>query len=86
MGSGLSPKGYIPVMSIDGEVIRESKVCVERVAKLSASVEGATSLLPEHRDLATELVQICDALPKTSRSRELDEMIRKVRLEIMRPE
>merc|ERR1719491_1144428 len=38
---GLSPKGYIPVMSIDTEVIRESSVLVERVASLSSEIPGA---------------------------------------------
>ena len=41
---GLSAKGYIPVMKIDDEVIRESSLLVQRVAEMSSSVKGATSL------------------------------------------
>ena len=52
VAGGLSAKGYIPVMSIGDEVIRESSVLVERVAKLSASTKGATSLVPEQPELS----------------------------------
>ncbi|KAL1521720.1 hypothetical protein AB1Y20_021375 [Prymnesium parvum] len=72
---GLSAKGYIPVMTIGDEVIRESSVCVERVAALSASVDGAVSLLPEDPRRAEALVRLCNSLPKSSSSRELDELI-----------
>lgn len=77
VAGGLSAKGYIPVMAIDEEVIRESSVCVERVAALSASIEGATTILPEHPEQSEELIRDCNALPKSCSSRELDEMIRK---------
>ena len=73
---GLPPKGYIPVMSIGDEVIRESSVLVERVSQLSLEVPGATSLAPDDAEIATSLVKLCNALPKTSSSRELDELMR----------
>ena len=71
------PKGYIPVLSIGDEVIRESSVCVERVAALSTQAAGATSLVPEDAALAAELVNACNALPKETASRELDALMRK---------
>ena len=74
---GLSPKGYIPVMSIGEEVIRESSVLVERVATLSEQVDGAVSLAPDDPQLATELVAACNALPKRTSSSELTELMRK---------
>jgi glutathione S-transferase len=72
---GLAPKGYIPVMEIGDEVIRESSVCVERVAQLSTEVGGASSLLPESPAVANELVQMCNALPKQPTSRALDALL-----------
>ena len=33
--AGLSPKGYIPVLSIDDETLRESTKCVERIGALA---------------------------------------------------
>ena len=76
-GGGLSPKGYIPVMAIGDEVIRESSVCVERVAALSSSLQGAQSLTPERPALADELVAACNALPKSSSSRQLDDLLKR---------
>ena len=76
-GGGLSPKGYIPVMAIGDEVIRESSVCVERVAALSSSLQGAQSLTPERPALADELVAACNALPTSSSSRQLDDLLKR---------
>ena len=70
------PKGYIPVVAIGDEVIRESSVLVERVAQLSEETAGAKSLVPERPEHAEELVRMCNALPKSERSRQLDEMVR----------
>jgi len=67
---GLSPKGYIPVMSIGDEVIRESSVLVQRVADM------APTLQPELLSEAEELISLCNALPKQTRSRELDGLMR----------
>ena len=75
---GLSAKGYIPVMAIGDEVIRESSVCVERVAALSAQADGAVSLLPENPSVASELILLCNALPTSQSSRQLDSLMRKV--------
>ena len=69
---GLRPKGYIPVMAIGDEVIRESSTCVERVAALSATAPGAVSLEPEDPQLARELIRLCDTLPKAPQSAALD--------------
>ena len=74
---GLSPKGYIPVMSIGDEVIRESSVCVQRVATLSTQCSGAVSLSPQEPDAAAELIDACNALPETPRSRELTDLIQR---------
>ncbi len=74
---GLSPKGYIPVMRIDDEVIRESSVLVERIADLSEELSGAISLAPENAEAAQALVQLCNTLPKCERSRELDVLLHK---------
>jgi len=74
---GLSPKGYIPVVEIGDEVIRESSVCVERVAALSAEAEGATSLMPEQPIVARELIDMCNSLPKSERSRQLDALLKR---------
>mmetsp|Transcript_66956 Transcript_66956/g.119020 ORF Transcript_66956/g.119020 Transcript_66956/m.119020 type:complete len:260 (+) Transcript_66956:31-810(+) len=74
---GLKPKGYIPVMSIDDEVIRESSVLVDRVAELSAEVSGATSLLPEKPDVARELIRMCNSLPTSTSSFELSALLKK---------
>ena len=73
---GLPPKGYIPVMRIGDEVIRESSVLVDRVAELSDEVPGATSLAPDDRETARKLVHLCNTLPKSPRSVELDELFR----------
>jgi hypothetical protein len=73
-----SPK--IKLYTIDDEVIRESSVLVERVAALSGEVTSATSLLPEQPAQADELIAMCNGLPKTDRSKQLDEMIRRVRV------
>ena len=73
---GLAPKGYIPVISIGDEVIRESSVCVERVAELSAKDARATSLLPDNKKVADELIAACNALPKSTSSRELTALMR----------
>ena len=74
---GLSPKGYIPVLRIDNEVIRESSVLVERIADLSEEISGAISLTPENAETAQALVQLCNTLPKCERSRELDVLMHK---------
>ena len=74
---GLRPKGYIPVMAIGDEVIRESSTCVERVAALSATAPGAVSLEPEDPQLARELIRLCDTLPKAPQSAALDQLLRK---------
>ena len=80
-GGLVPPKGYIPVLAIGDEVLRESSVCVERVALLSeeasAQLRGATSLVPERQQLANELVELCNALPTSSSSRQLDELLRR---------
>ena len=75
---GLNPKGYIPVMAIDEEVIRESSVCVDRVASLSTEITGAISLLAERPEVGRELVEMCNALPKSTSSPQLEELIRRV--------
>lgn len=100
---GLSPKGYIPVMKIGDEVIRESSVLVQRVAELSATTPGATSLMPEKPSVAdgklggpnapglprslsrmfeslsrAELIAACNTLPKSSRSKQLDALLKRV--------
>ena len=72
---GLSPKGYIPVMEIDDEVCRESSVLVRRVAALSQEVPGAVSLVPQNDVIAKELIAKCNALPKSTRSAELDALM-----------
>eukprot|EP00316_Scyphosphaera_apsteinii_P012582 CAMPEP_0119324042 /NCGR_PEP_ID=MMETSP1333-20130426/62214_1 /TAXON_ID=418940 /ORGANISM="Scyphosphaera apsteinii, Strain RCC1455" /LENGTH=218 /DNA_ID=CAMNT_0007331647 /DNA_START=183 /DNA_END=840 /DNA_ORIENTATION=- len=77
VAGGLSARGYIPVVSIGDEVIRESSVCVERVAKLSTQASNAASLLPEQPPVADELIALCNALPKSSSSRQLDELLQK---------
>jgi glutathione S-transferase len=75
---GLSPpKGYIPVMSINDEVIRESSVCVERVAKLSAQYSNSRSLVPEEPTVAQDLISRCNALPKQPSSPQLDDLLQK---------
>ena len=33
--AGLAPKGYIPVLSVDDETLRESTKCVERIGALA---------------------------------------------------
>ena len=71
---GLAPKGYIPVMAIGDEVIRESSELVQRVAEMS---EAATSLQPEEARVAEELIAMCNALPKQTSSRELEALLRK---------
>ena len=78
VGGGLSAKGYIPVMSIGDEVIRESSVLVERVAKLSEECASAKSLTPEQPQKSVELVRLCNSLPTSSSSRQLDELIQRV--------
>ena len=74
---GLQPKGYIPVMLMGDTVIRESSVCVERVAELSTQQAGATSLAPEMVEQAQLLIAACNALPKQTSSRELDALLKK---------
>ena len=53
--AGLSPKGYIPVLSIDDETLRESTACVERVGalapeKLAPSDAAAAAWATAHCD------------------------------------
>ena len=69
---GLSAKGYIPVMAIGDEVIRESSVCVQRVADLAGA-----ALRPDDAELAATLIKSCNALPKQTSSREIDALLRK---------
>ena len=69
---GLSAKGYIPVMAIGDEVIRESSVCVQRVADLAGA-----ALRPDDAELAATLITMCNALPKQTSSREIDALLRK---------
>lgn len=73
---GLSPKGYIPVMSVGEEVVRESSALVERVAALSTQVDGATSLMPGQPATAAELIAACNELPKSVSSEELSALMR----------
>ena len=53
--AGLSPKGYIPVLSIDDETLRESTACVERVGALAPE-----KLAPSDTDAAAWAVAHCD--------------------------
>ena len=69
---GLSAKGYIPVMAVGDEVIRESSVCVQRVADLAGA-----ALQPDDPELAKTLIALCNALPKQTSSREIDALLRK---------
>ena len=69
---GLSAKGYIPVMAVGDEVIRESSVCVQRVADLAGA-----ALRPDDAELAATLIKLCNALPKQTSSREIDALLRK---------
>ena len=69
---GLSAKGYIPVMAVGDEVIRESSVCVQRVADLAGA-----ALRPDDAELAATLIKLCNALPKQTSSRETDALLRK---------
>ena len=69
---GLSAKGYIPVMAVGDDVIRESSVCVQRVADLAGA-----ALQPDDAELAKTLIALCNALPKQTSSREIDALLRK---------
>ena len=51
---GLSPKGYIPVLRVGDEVLRESTVCVERIASL------APALAPADPARAAWMIRHCD--------------------------
>ena len=53
--AGLSPKGYIPVLSIDDETLRESTACVERIGALAPE-----KLAPSDADAAAWAVAHCD--------------------------
>ena len=53
--AGLSPKGYIPVLSIDDETLRESTKCVERVGALAPE-----KLAPGDAAAAAWAVAHCD--------------------------
>ena len=53
--AGLSPKGYIPVLSIDEETLRESTKCVERIGALAPE-----KLAPGDTDAAAWAVAHCD--------------------------
>ena len=53
--AGLSPKGYIPVLSIDDETLRESTACVERVGALAPE-----KLAPGDAAAAAWAVAHCD--------------------------
>lgn len=77
VAGGLSAKGYIPVISIGDEVIRESSVCVERIAALSTQQANAASLLPEKAAQAEELIKACNALPTRQSSPQLTDLMRK---------
>ena len=53
--AGLAPKGYIPVLSIDDETLRESTACVERVGALAPE-----KLAPSDTAAAAWAVAHCD--------------------------
>ena len=53
--AGLAPKGYIPVLSIDDETLRESTKCVERIGALAPE-----RLAPTDTDAAAWAVAHCD--------------------------
>ena len=53
--AGLAPKGYIPVLSIDDETLRESTACVERVGALAPE-----KLAPGDAAAAAWAVAHCD--------------------------
>ena len=53
--AGLSPKGYIPVLSIDDETLRESTACVERIGALAPE-----KLAPSDAAAAAWAVAHCD--------------------------
>ena len=53
--AGLAPKGYIPVLSIDDETLRESTKCVERIGALAPA-----KLAPTDTDAAAWAVAHCD--------------------------
>ena len=55
MQAGLSPKGYIPVLSVDDETLRESTACVERIGALTPE-----KLSPTDTDAAAWAVAHCD--------------------------
>ena len=53
--AGLSPKGYIPVLALDNETIRESTACVERIGALAPD-----KLAPSDAAAAAWAVAHCD--------------------------
>lgn len=53
--AGLSPKGYIPVLALDDETIRESTACVERIGALAPE-----KLAPSDAAAAAWAVAYCD--------------------------
>ena len=53
--AGLSPKGYIPVLTLDDETLRESTACVERIGALAPA-----KLAPTDTDAAAWAVAHCD--------------------------
>ena len=50
---------------------------MERVAALSEDRPDATSLVPDKPAVADALIAACNALPKTTRSREIDALFKK---------
>ena len=53
--AGLSPKGYIPVLTLDDETMRESTACVERVGALAPE-----KLAPTDTEAAAWATAHCD--------------------------
>ena len=51
---GLAPKGYIPVLQVGDEVVRESSECVRRIAAL------APALAPDDEAAADRMMALCD--------------------------
>eukprot|EP00629_Pelagomonadales_sp_RCC1024_P012571 CAMPEP_0119295438 /NCGR_PEP_ID=MMETSP1329-20130426/49742_1 /TAXON_ID=114041 /ORGANISM="Genus nov. species nov., Strain RCC1024" /LENGTH=183 /DNA_ID=CAMNT_0007296351 /DNA_START=143 /DNA_END=691 /DNA_ORIENTATION=- len=52
--AGLSPKGYVPVLRVGDDVLRESTVCVDRIAAL------ADALAPSDAAAAAWAIAHCD--------------------------
>ncbi|KAJ8600669.1 hypothetical protein CTAYLR_007437 [Chrysophaeum taylorii] len=80
--SGLEPKGYVPVLRVASDVVRESSMCVRRVAREFEALE------PGDAAAADRLIELCDGKLSTEgrravekgqrRSAGLDECLREV--------